>query len=381
MERVQDQYSHDQDEASALNPAPRGRGAISNRSGRFETASRELADDGWSSLEGDPANDTAAEIGAQLQTIIGIDSSRTIISRNDSPDIGFDRSLNPYKGCEHGCIYCYARPTHTYLGLSAGVDFERRIFAKPHAASLLREAFAAPGYKPQTIVIGANTDPYQPAERRLAITRQVLEVMAETRHPVGLITKSDLVTRDIDLLSDLARDGLVHVGISVTSMDPRLSRLMEPRASTPARRLAAIKALSAAGIPVRIMTAPMIPAINDMEMENLLRAGREMGAAYASYTLLRVPLEIKDLVQEWLEAHFPDRAARVFSLLYGCHEGQAYNSRFGTRMHGTGPYADILRQRFRAMVMKLDLNATRAPLPTSLFRRPASDPGQFTLEI
>ncbi|MEM6904151.1 MAG: PA0069 family radical SAM protein [Pseudomonadota bacterium] len=367
-----------------LNPKPRGRGAISNRSGRFEATERELIDDGWNSLAGDEANDLAAEIGTQLETIIGVDNSRSIISKNDSPDIGFDRSINPYKGCEHGCIYCYARPTHTFLGLSAGVDFERRIFAKPHAAELLREAFNKPRYEPQTIVIGANTDCYQPVERQQGITRQVLEVMLEAKHPVGLITKSDLITRDIDLLAELAKDDLVHVGISVTSLDPKLSRLMEPRASSPAKRLAAIKALSEAGIPVRIMTAPMIPAVNDDQLEKLLTAGREMGARYASYTMLRVPLEIEALFREWLDEHFPDRAKRVFSLLRGSHNipdqpDRAYNSEFGTRMRGSGPYADLLRQRFRATVMRLGLNSDRPPLPVNLFRSPAVETDQFSM--
>ncbi len=367
---------------AAIMPRPRGRGALSNRNGRFEPTATELVDDGWGSLAGDPEHEIAPEIGAQLQTIIGIDTSRTIISRNDSPDIGFDRSINPYKGCEHGCIYCYARPTHTYLGFSAGVDFERRIFAKPNAPELLREALAKPGYRPQVIVIGANTDPYQPVERQMAITRQILQIMAETRHPVGLITKSDLVTRDIDLLADLARDNLVHVGMSVTTLDPKLARIMEPRASTPAKRLAAIRAMSEAGIPVRIMTAPMIPGINDDEMEKLLATGSEMGADYASYTMLRVPLEIEELVREWLDAHFPNKADKVFSLLRGAHgdrnnPDRAYNSQFGVRMRGAGAYADMLRQRFRATVTRLGLNSRTAAMPTDLFRRPTNNPDQM----
>ena len=365
-----------------LHPKPRGRGALSNHTGRFETTSRELTDDGWDSLAGDKENDIAAEIGSQQQTIIGIDSARTIITRNDSPDIGFDRSINPYKGCEHGCIYCYARPTHTYLGLSAGVDFERRIFAKPQAASLLREHFTRIGYRPETIVIGANTDPYQPIERELKITRQVLELMAECRHPVGLITKSDLVTRDIDVLSDLARDGLVHVGVSVTTLIPSLARTMEPRAATPAKRLSAIKSLTEAGIPVRIMAAPMIPGINDHELEKILTIGADLGARYAAYTLLRVPLEIEGLIREWLEEHFPTKADKVFGHLRGAHgdadnPNRAYNSQFGSRMRGRGAYADMLRQRFRATVARLGLNSERPPLPVNLFRTPAKDKDQM----
>jgi DNA repair photolyase len=373
-------------DADPMIPRPRGRGALSNRSGRFEATSTELTDDGWNSLEGDAAHEIAPEIGAQQQTIIGIDTSRTIISRNSSPDIGFDRSINPYKGCEHGCIYCYARPTHTYLGFSAGVDFERRIFAKPHAAELLREAFGKTGYQPQTIVIGANTDPYQPIEKQLAITRQLLQIMMETRHPVGLITKSDLITRDLDLLADLARDNLVHVGVSVTSLDPKLSRIMEPRASTPAKRLAAIKVLSEAGVPVRIMTAPMIPGINDHELEKLLGAGSAMGADFASYTMLRVPLEIEPLVREWLDTHFPNKADKVFSHLRGAHGDQdhpdrAYNSKFGTRMRGSGAYADMLRQRFRATITRLGMKSQQPAMPTSLFRKPAGNPNQMGFDF
>ncbi len=369
-------------ETNQLHPKPRGRGALSNHSGRFEATKRELTDDGWGSLGGNEEQEIAAEIGAQQQTIIGIDSARTIISRNDSPDIGFDRSINTYKGCEHGCIYCYARPTHTYLGLSAGVDFERRIFAKPQAANLLREHLTRIGYRPETIVIGANTDPYQPVERDLRITRQVLELMAECRHPVGLITKSDLVTRDIDVLSDLARDGLVHVGVSVTTLIPSLARTMEPRASTPAKRLSAIRSLTDAGIPVRIMAAPMIPGINDHELEKILTTGADLGARYAAYTLLRVPLEIEGLVREWLEEHFPTKAEKVFSHLRGAHgdaehPNRAYNSQFGSRMRGRGAYADILRQRFRATVTRLGLNSERPPLPVNLFRAPAKDKNQM----
>lgn len=381
----QDQDQSDDGWAGSEPPAllhrARGRGALSNHSGRYEAHRHELTDDGWNSLAGDAAHDTPPEIGAQLRTVIGIDASRSIISRNNSPDLGFSRSINPYKGCEHGCIYCYARPTHAWLGLSPGLDFERRIFAKPHAASLLRETLSAPGYRPETIIIGANTDPYQPAEQRLAITRSVLEVMVETRHPVGLITKSELVTRDIDLLSQLAADGLVQVGVSLTSLDPHLSRVMEPRASSPAKRLAAISALSAAGVPVRVMTAPMIPAINDDQLENLLAAGRHMGARHAAYTLLRLPLEISGLFREWLEAHFPDRASRVMTLVRDCHQGKDYDSRFGTRMRGGGPYASLLRQRFRAAVMKLGFETGSTALPGDLFRRPNTAANQLSLEL
>ena len=347
----------------------RGRGARSNASGRFEVSKRVEVDDGWGVLDDLPA----------FRTTVQIDTSRTIISTNQSPDISFDQSINPYRGCEHGCVYCYARPSHCYLGLSAGLDFESKLFAKPNAAELLERELARPGYRPKVIALGSNTDPYQPIERTWTLTRQVLQVLAKARHPVGIVTKSALVTRDIDVLAPMARDGLVKVAVSVTTLDRTVARKMEPRASTPAKRLEAIKALSEAGIPTAVMVAPIIPSINDSEIEAIMEACRCAGASEAGYVLLRLPLEIKDLFAEWLATEFPDRAARVMKVLRGMRGGKDYDARWFERQKGTGPYAELIAQRFRLALRRLGLNERKYRLRTDLFRRPVAMGGQLAL--
>jgi DNA repair photolyase len=347
----------------------RGRGALTNASGRFETLSRSEDDDGWGVLDDLPA----------FKTTVSIDTPRTIITTNRSPDISFDQSINPYQGCEHGCVYCYARPSHCYLGLSAGLDFESKLFAKPNAAELLEKELAKPNYIPKVIALGANTDPYQPVERTWAITRSVLQVLAKARHPVGIVTKSGLVTRDIDILAPMARDGLVKVALSVTTLDRMVARRMEPRASTPAKRLEAIKALSEAGIPTAVMVAPIIPAINDSEIESIMTAARDAGAREAGYVVLRLPLEIKDLFAEWLATEFPDRAARVMSLLRGMRGGKDYDARWFERQKGKGPYAELIAGRFRLALRQLNLNERKYRLRTDLFRRPVAKGGQLAL--
>jgi DNA repair photolyase len=350
----------------------KGRGAVGNATGRFESEVRVAFDDGWGSLDEEPL---------PLDTTYTRDSARSVIARNDSPDIPFDRSINPYRGCEHGCIYCFARPTHAYLGLSPGLDFESRIFVKEEAAALLRAELSKPGYRCETIALGANTDPYQPIERKLEITRRILEVLREFRHPVGVVTKSALVARDIDILAEMARDRLAVVSVSLTTLDRALARKMEPRAATPERRLETIAALSSAGIPVSVLTSPMIPALNDMEMEFLLEAAAERGARGAGYTLLRVPLEIKDLFEDWLAAHAPNKAKHVMSLLRDTHGGKPYVSEWGTRMRGTGAYAEMLRIRFERACHRLKLNERRGlwRLDTSLFRPPPRPGDQLSL--
>jgi DNA repair photolyase len=326
--------------------AVRGRAAISNVSGRFETEQRVLVDDGWSSDDGIPE---------ALRTSVTLDTARQILSRNESPDVPFDVSLNPYRGCEHGCVYCFARPTHAWLGLSPGLDFETKLFAKRGAATLLEAELRAKSYVCRPLALGANTDPYQPIERTEKITRQVLEVCHRFRQPVGIITKSALVTRDIDILADMAQRGLARVAVSITTLDRDLARTMEPRASTPAKRLEAVAALTAAGIPVSVLASPMIPALNDHELESILEAAHAAGATGASYILLRLPLEIAALFEEWLRAHYPDRADRVLSLVRQTRDGALYRSDFGTRMRGTGPIADLLQQRFRLISRRLGL--------------------------
>ena len=350
----------------------KGRGAVGNQTGRFESEVRVAFDDGWGTLDEEPL---------PLDTTYTRDTAKTLIARNDSPDIPFDRSINPYRGCEHGCIYCFARPTHAYLGLSPGLDFESRIFVKEDAATLLRAELSKSGYSCQTIALGANTDPYQPIERKLEITRRVLEVLREFRHPVGIVTKSALVARDIDILAEMARDRLAVVSVSLTTLDRALARKMEPRAATPERRLETIAVLSSAGIPVSVLTSPMIPALNDMEMERLLEAAAERGAKGAGYTLLRVPLEIKDLFEDWLAAHAPNKAKHVMSLLRDTHGGKPYVSQWGTRMRGTGPYAEMLRIRFERACDRLKLNERRGlwRLDTSMFRAPPRLGDQLSL--
>ena len=355
-----------------VTPQPRkGRGAGSNESGRFEIEKRVPFDDGWGSSEDEPA---------RLATTLSVDATRTIIARNDSPDIGFDRSINPYRGCEHGCIYCYARPSHAYLGLSPGLDFETRIFYKPNAAALLRDELRKKGYVCRPIALGSNTDPYQPAERKLGVTRSILEVLREFHHPVTIVTKGALIQRDIDILSDMAREKLAVVTVSVTTLDRDLARTMEPRAATPERRIETIAALSKAGIPTGVLSAPMIPALNDREMEAILGRAREAGASVAGYTLLRLPLELKALFKEWLETHQPQKAAHVLSLVAQCHGGKIYDSAWSKRMVGGGPYAEMLAARFDRACRKLGYSPRSTHmLDTSRFRPPAQKGDQLAL--
>ena len=349
----------------------KGRGAASNDSGRFEAERRVAFDDGWTTLDAEPT---------PLTTTLTVDATRTIIARNNSPDIGFDRSINPYRGCEHGCIYCYARPSHAYLGLSPGLDFESRLFYKPQAASLLAAELRKKGYACRPIALGSNTDPYQPVERRLGITRSILEVLRDFRHPVTIVSKSALIRRDLDILSEMARDNLAIVTISVTTLDRNLARVMEPRASTPERRLETIAALAEAGVPTGVLSAPMIPALNDSEMEHILESARVVGATSAGYTMLRLPLELKTLFREWLEAHFPDKAAHVLSLVAQAHGGRLYDLAWSKRMTGAGPYADMLGLRFDRACRKLGFNQrTTNPLDTTRFRPPSQRGDQLSL--
>ncbi|RUT31150.1 PA0069 family radical SAM protein [Arsenicitalea aurantiaca] len=348
----------------------RGRGAQTNRVGRFERHQRDSFDDGWA--DEDPE-------AAQVETREHIERAKSIIARNDSPDIGFDRSINPYRGCEHGCSYCFARPTHSYLGLSAGLDFERDIYVKVNAAELLRKELGDRRYKPRPIAIGTNTDPYQPLERKHRIMRQVLEVLQETGHPVTITTKSALVVRDLDILIDMASKGLVSVALSMTSMDHKLSRRMEPRASSPEKRLEAIRLLSEAGVPTAVLAAPMIPAINDMELERILDAAAAQGARAASMILLRLPGEVRDVFREWLLRYFPDRMRHVMSLVRDTRGGNDNDPRYGSRMRGEGPYAILLRQRFELARDRHGLGAKLPPLRTDLFVPPAPERRQMEL--
>jgi len=347
----------------------RGRGARSNRVGRFESELREDFDDGWESL-GDLES---------FKTEVRIEPARTIITTNDSPDISFDQSINPYRGCEHGCSYCYARPSHCYLGHSAGLDFETKLYAKTNAAELLEKELARKRYAPKTIALGTNTDPYQPIEREHRITRSILEVLERTGHPVGIVTKAALVVRDLDILSRMAERGLAKVAISVTTLDRAIARKMEPRASTPNKRLAAIRMLSGAGVPTAVMVAPIVPALNDCEIERILAAAQNAGAREAGYVLLRMPLEIKELFREWLATEFPDRAARVVSVLQSMHDGKDYRAEFGLRQRGSGPYAEQVAARFRLAARRLGLNERRLALRTDLFQRPVPKGGQMSL--
>jgi DNA repair photolyase len=350
----------------------RGRGARSNDSSRYDSERRVAFDDGWNRDD---------EIPPPIKTEITRDSTRTIIARNTSPDISFNQSINPYRGCEHGCIYCFARPTHAYLGLSPGLDFESKLLVKPDAAKLLEAELRKPSYQPQVIAMGTNTDPYQPIEREWRVTRSILQVLAEFKHPVAIVTKSALITRDIDILAPMAAEGLAKVALSVTTLDRKLARIMEPRAATPERRLETLRALSSAGIPTGVMTAPIIPALNDEEMESILAAAAEAGVVQAGYTLLRLPLEIKDLFREWLEAQVPDRAKHVMSLIRSMRGGKDYDSNWGTRMRGTGPYASLIAQRFAIAARRLGLNRNLTPLDTSKFRRPPQTGDQLALSL
>ena len=342
----------------------RGRGAISNRSGRYESWSREAVDDGWGSLE-----ETLDEIES-VATTVEVDATRRIIARNESPDVPFDRSINPYRGCEHGCIYCYARPTHAWLGLSPGRDFETKLFYKPDAVALLRRELRARRYRPAPIALGANTDPYQPIERRFRVTRGILELLEESSHPATIVTKSVLVEHDADLLASMAEESLVNVSISVTTLNDELSRRMEPRAAGPRRRLATVERLSRHGNPVRVLVAPVVPGLTDHEIEQILRAARDAGARDAAYVLLRLPLEISGLFHEWLDAQYPLRAGRVRSLIRQTAGGRDYRSGFGTRMRGTGHIADLIANRFRQCRRRLGFEEL-PPLDASRFRPPA----------
>jgi DNA repair photolyase len=353
----------------------KGRGAVSNETGRFESELRVAFDDGWGTPVDDPDYG-----GGRVATTLSVDATRTIIARNDSPDIGFDRSINPYRGCEHGCIYCYARPSHAYLGLSPGLDFETRIFYKPQAAALLRAELRKKGYNCRPIALGSNTDPYQPAERRLGITRSILEVLREFRHPVTIVTKGALIQRDLDILGDMARDNLAVVTVSVTTLDRDLARVMEPRAATPERRLETIAALAKAGVPAGVLAAPMIPALNDSEMEEILARARAAGARVAGYTLLRLPLELKGLFKEWLEEHAPQKASHVLSLVAQCHGGRIYDSTWSKRMTGGGPYAEMLAARFDRACRRLGFSPrTTQALDTARFRPPPQKGDQLAL--
>jgi DNA repair photolyase len=338
----------------------RGRGTLSNASGRYEPIARIAFDDGWQSLEELPP----------FATTVSVDATRKIITRNESPDISFDRSINPYRGCEHGCVYCFARPTHAYLGLSPGLDFESKLFVKPDAPALLEKELSAPGYVPRTMAIGTNTDPYQPIERKYQVMRGILDVLERAGHPVGIVTKSALILRDLDILARMAERNLAKVAISVTTLDAKIARTMEPRAATPQRRLEALRQLSAAGVPTSVMVAPVIPAINDADIERILDAASIAGVKGAGYVLLRLPLEVRDLFVEWLRANYPDREKHVMKLIRDMRGGKDYDSTFGQRMTGSGPYAWMIGRRFENACARLGLNTHRRPLTTEHFHPP-----------
>jgi DNA repair photolyase len=350
----------------------KGRGAVSNPAGRFDANTIEKVDDGWYE-EASPTH---------LQETVSPDSARTIISTNDSPDVGFELSINPYRGCSHACVYCFARPSHAYLGLSPGLDFETRLFYKDGAATLLQTELSKRGYVCKPIALGINTDGYQPLEKRLRVTRSILEVLARCRHPVTLITKSALILRDLDLLTDLAKDQLVSVKLSITSLSDDIKRTLEPRTASPKARLRVIETLAQAGVPVGVMVAPVIPAITDHEMEAILDAARTAGASTASYVLLRLPHEVKTLFRDWLSAHYSDRAKHVMSLINQLSGGKDYDARFGVRMRGTGPYAELLRKRFEIATRKLGFHPSSDShrLNSALFRAPNAS-AQMRLEL
>jgi DNA repair photolyase len=352
-------------------PLARGRSSRSNGAGRFERLQIEAFDDGWSGAEED--------VSSCVETTLTAENAKTIISRNESPDLGFDRSVNPYRGCEHGCVYCFARPSHAHIGLSPGLDFETKLFYKPNAAELLRAELSKPGYAPARVQLGANTDCFQPVERKLGLTRQIIEVLSEFQHPLGITTKNHLVTRDIDLLAPMAAKGLAVVVISVTTFDRRLARDMEPRASTPERRLDAIRELSQAGIPVIVNVSPMIPGLTDHEIERIAERAAEAGARYAHYSVLRLSHELKDIFKEWLAAARPDRAERVMSMVRQTRSGKENDPRFGLRMVGEGPVADMMIARFRAARRRFGLDGKMAPLRTDLFKVPPQRGDQLNL--
>ena len=347
----------------------RGRGAETNRSGRFERLERAFVDDGWDTQNLLPP----------FKTDVLEETARKIITRNESPDIAFDRSINPYRGCEHGCTYCFARPTHAYMGLSPGLDFESKLFAKPNAARLLEKELAKPGYEPKTMAIGTNTDPYQPIERRYRIMREILEVLDGANHPVGIVTKSALIVRDLDILSRMAARGLVKVAVSVTTLDRKLSRAMEPRAATAQRRLDTIKQLSEAGVPTAVMVAPIIPALNESEIERILDAAAASGVSEAGYIILRLPLEVRDIFKEFLEREYPDTAKHVMSLIRSMRGGKDYDAEWGKRMKGDGPHAWQIGRRFELATKRLGLNKERLSLRTDLFAAPVARGAQMSL--
>ncbi|MBN9345317.1 MAG: PA0069 family radical SAM protein [Devosia sp.] len=370
LEKLKDTRDADLIGRGMLDPKRnRGRGAQTNAPSRFDTESREAFDDGWGQVE---------EL-KPFETVEHIERAKSIITRNESPDIGFDRSINAYRGCEHGCSYCFARPTHAYLGHSAGLDFERQIYVKVNAVELLKRELADKRYKPKPIAMGTNTDPYQPAERTHRLTRGILEVLLETRHPASIVTKSALIVRDLDILSEMAKLGLIHVGLSVTSLDHILSRKMEPRASTPEKRLEAIRLLSAAGVPTGVMAAPMIPAINDMEMERILDAGAAQGAQWAGMVLLRLPGEVREIFREWMLRHYPDRVKHVMSLVRDTRGGKDYNAAWGERMVGEGAYATLMQQRFAKAKERYGLDRRLPAARTDLFMPPRVEDNQLSL--
>lgn len=347
----------------------KGRGATLQIEGRFESVARERVDDGWGGAE---------EELPPFKTTVTVEQAKSVIQRHDSPDLPFDYSLNAYRGCEHGCIYCYARPSHAYMNLSPGLDFESKLFAKPDAATLLRTELSKPSYQCSPIALGANTDPYQPIEREWQITRQILEVLASCKHPCSIITKSALVERDIDLLAQLARDNLVKVFISITTLDPELARKMEPRAASPRRRLQAVRTLNEAGVPCGVMVAPVIPFLTDSELENVLQAAHEHGARNAGYTLLRLPYEVKSLFKDWLATHFPLKAEHVMSRMREMRGGRENDPEFGSRFHGQGLFAELLVKRFKLTCERLGFNLEDSPLDTGRFKPPTSN-GQMDL--
>ena len=374
-----DQAGLPEPEAEARMPsgARHGRGAVTNPAVRFEPSVVSPFDDGWDTLNG------VLEEPAKLATSLIKDATKSVISWNNSPDLGFDRAVNPYRGCEHGCVYCYARPTHAYLGYSPGLDFETKLIFKPEVASLLEKELRKPGYVARVMALGSNTDPYQPVERTLKLTRSVLEVLDRFNHPVGIVTKSAGVLRDLDILSGMAKRKLVRVYMSVTTLDPRLARVMEPRAATPARRLHAIEELTRAGVPTGILTAPMIPGLNDAEMEKLLEAGARAGARHASFILLRLPHELRTIFEAWLHEHFPDRARHVLSLIRDTRAGGLSDARFGHRFTGQGPYADLLMRRFARAARQWGLDEARESLDCSRFAIPgqSADPREQQLSL
>jgi DNA repair photolyase len=367
-------HALDPNDARKALAATKGRGAASRPASRFHTQRRVGEDDGWGSVYGTDELD----LPRAPQTTVSEERARTIISHNDSPDVGFDSSINPYRGCEHGCVYCFARPSHAYLDLSPGLDFETKLFAKTNAVERLREEIAKPGYQPSPIALGINTDGWQPIERDYGLTRGLLEVLCETRHPAHIVTKGALITRDLDLLADMARDKLVHVHLSITTLDNQLSARLEPRAAAPHARLKAVRALHEAGVPVGVLVAPVIPFVTDHMLEDILEAAREAGAGSAGYVLMRLPHELKQLFREWLELHFPERAAHVMSLMQQMHGGKDYDSRFGQRMKGSGPFAQLLQQRFRKAHARLGFG-TLPPLNHDAFLAPRKASPQGTL--